>query len=67
MAIWMKWGENKPNRRSNRTTGDVGGTSSPQRYVEFCICYYRANSTMLGIMNDLIGIIEFPGLRFVQI
>jgi hypothetical protein len=67
MAIWMKWGENKPNRRSNRTTGDVGGTSSPQRYVDLPICYYRANSTMFGIMNDLIEIVRLPGFCFVQI
>jgi hypothetical protein len=67
MAIWMKWGENKPNRRSNSTTGDVGGRHHRGAYVDFSICYYHANFVTLGIMNDLMGVVRSPGLNIVQI
>ena len=63
----MKWGENKPNRRSNSATGDVGGRLRRIAYVDVCICYYRANSVRLGIMNDLIGVVGSDGSGIVQI
>ena len=67
MAIWMKWGENKPNRRSNSTTGDVGGRHHRSAYVEFSICYYRANLMAPGITNDLIEVAGSPFVTIVQI
>ena len=67
MAIWMKWGENKPNRRSNSTAGDVGVRHRRNTYVEFSTCYYRANSAMLGIINDLMGVVGAACSIVVQI
>ena len=67
MAIWMKWGETSQIACLTALRGTWGVRHRRNTYVEYCICYYRANMAGSGIMNDLIGVAGSLGLNIVQI